>query len=75
MGAEAEVVRQQSVPALEVQYFTAARASTIEELVTISSPLAHPTVERVRVSEAISTDVPASQVVSFFFFFGKFCSV
>ncbi|KAI3411645.1 Protein-serine/threonine phosphatase [Psidium guajava] len=62
MGAEAEVVRQQSVPALEVQYFTAARASTIEELVTISSPLAHPTVERVRVSEAISTDVPASQV-------------
>ncbi|XP_030532558.2 probable protein phosphatase 2C 49 [Rhodamnia argentea] len=62
MGAETEVVCQQGVPAPEVQYFTAVRGSPIEELVTISSPLSHPPVERVRVSEAVSADVPASQV-------------
>lgn len=59
MGAEAEVVCRQSVPALEVRHFAA-----VEELVTITSPLSHPAVERVervRVSEAVPADVPAPQ--------------
>ncbi|KAI6674504.1 hypothetical protein NL676_002410 [Syzygium grande] len=64
MVAEAEVACRQSVPALEVPYLAAPRASAIEELVAVSSPLSHPAVERVRASEAAAAaaDVPASQV-------------
>lgn len=71
MVAEAEVACRQSVPALEVPYLAAPRASAIEELVAVSSPLSHPAVERVRASEAAAAaaaDVPASQVVSGSFF-------
>ncbi|KAI3440633.1 Plasma membrane ATPase [Psidium guajava] len=52
MVAETEVVCEESVPAVEVQRFTAAS----EEPVAISSPLE---------SEAVSSDIPASQVLSY----------
>lgn len=58
MVAEAEVVCQQSVPVLDVQYF--AKGNEIEDVVNISPRR----LNQIRVSDSVPADLSTCQVVS-----------
>ena len=70
MVAEVEVVCQQSVPVLDVPFFSkGSNIEEIDEIVVISSPVSSPKFGQVRVvAESVSADLSTSQLVSLFFF-------
>ncbi|KAA8549040.1 hypothetical protein F0562_000724 [Nyssa sinensis] len=61
MGAKAEVVVQQSIPVLDVQY----RCSNLQEIgdvVAISSPLSPPSCDPIAATDSVSANLSCSQV-------------
>ena len=71
MVAEAEVVCQQRVPVLDVQYY--ARENNIEDVVAISTSLSSPSFDPICASDTVSADSSGTQGVSFWFWFFVFC--
>ena len=67
MVAEAEVVCQQKVPALDVQYY--ARGNSIEDVVAISTSLSPPSFDPICSLDSVSADSSFTQAVSFQFLF------
>ncbi|XWS31876.1 hypothetical protein CRYUN_Cryun23aG0113200 [Craigia yunnanensis] len=63
MVAEAEVVCQQSVPVLDVPFFSKGiNMEEIDEIVAISSPVSSPKFGQIRVAESVSADLSTSQL-------------
>ncbi|RVX01579.1 putative protein phosphatase 2C 49 [Vitis vinifera] len=60
MVAEAEVVCQQRVPVLDVQYY--ARENNIEDVVAISTSLSSPSFDPICASDTVSADSSGTQV-------------
>lgn len=65
MVAEAEIVCQQRVPVLDVQYY--ARGNNIEEVVAISTSLSSSSFESICDPDAVSADSSGSREVRFQF--------
>lgn len=66
MGAEAEVVCQQSVPVLEVQYFAKGNNvyEVVEDVVAVPQSLSPKSFDKFHASDLVSVDLTSSQEVN-----------